>query len=130
MQLSEANDILSKIKFLNFRFNIEHNFGGYLLTITINAPDSRNRKEIIKVIHTMSLHLEYFDDPQIFIQEVWEFVVRTLRHEAGELFLVDGNDPFNEHEPSDSKWGIIHAIFKNNNYGINTTFKQKQNDEI
>jgi len=112
MTLQEANKVLSKIKFLHYKFEIRPTGPhGFELIITAAAPDTRNRRNVIDIRHIQHLLIDDITDNQMLIEQVWICVLSSLGHEAGELFFVDGQDPYNQHESNQKKWGLINAMF-------------------
>lgn len=104
MTFDEAAIILSKIEFLHFKYEL-HPLPSYKqeygmnckLNMTVAAPDTRHRGNMIKVLHEKVFTLDENASVETFIEQVFEMTVQVLRHEASELFKFDGKDVYNEH---------------------------------
>lgn len=121
MTKQEAKKILATIRFLNHKFDLQDHFGHTRLVISVRAPDTRDRTQIVKIMHQSDIHLEMIDDAYHFTSHVFEALAATLRHEAAELFFVGDLLPFDEHdspEQKHSKQEIVKSMF---------TSEQKQN---
>lgn len=111
MELYEIHEVVKKITFLNYKFSVKEEFGRLCFAIDMLAPDTRERETVISIQHNRyGVDYMFFKTPQDVVDYIWRFVNQTLLHEGGELFLVDGLDPFNEHEPSNTKWGMINQM--------------------
>lgn len=112
MYIDKANKILSRIKFLHYKFKLVKGYENYyFLEISLQTPDTRNRTEIIGIIHRHSIDLNYIQDERQFIQIIFEYILKVLKHEAAELFLIDGKAPFDEHNENDNKFDFLRSMF-------------------
>lgn len=115
MNRQEVKDILASIKFLNFKFVLLDKLSHDILRIEIDAPDTRDRTTRIKVLHDMAIDIRSIYDANHLIAEVFDMVIRCLRHEAAELFSVNGILPFDEHyapEQNNKQQELINKMFQ------------------
>ncbi len=114
MDLEQARLILKGIRFLHFKYELKESSDSILFIIHVEAPDTQDRSKIISVMHQASVTPDYllYMNEKTFIEFVFDRTICALRHEAGELFKVGDQDPFNEHEDGGHKWPMIEAMFK------------------
>lgn len=111
MDIHEAKRILQTISFLHYKFDMREEASGQItLLISLDAPDTRNRSQVMNFIHAATMSLQYLDYKE-FVHYVFERVMNTLRHEAGELFMVNGVDVYNQHEDEHQKLHMVAAMY-------------------
>lgn len=95
--IEEAREVLQSIKFLNWTFEInEHREGTFGLRLTDYVKDSQSSDPTPIRILTMKEFTPPYSK-QSFVIQLWEIINQRLRHEAGELFEVNGKFPYDEH---------------------------------
>ena len=104
MSTLEIQEHLDKIKFLNYRFRVLHelSYGPLRIGIIYEAPDSANRKKFVPVKCDWSIPMP--KSKEQLTEIIFDMVRKSLFHEAGELFFVDGKLPFNEHSEDEMKF--------------------------
>ncbi len=100
MDILQAIDTLEKISFLDWKFKIEPVSGFQNVDISIihNVPNTKTpQRERIKLTFTRNIDIRRLDEVE-FVREVYNCILKRLRHESAELFKVNDEHPFDEHE--------------------------------
>lgn len=106
----QAKTILKSIKFLDYIIQIGEQ--PHYLYITMKAPDTNDRRNVIELTHFRRISPACLHNPEIFIRAVYDEVVNVLRHEAAELFKVDGVAIFDEHKNAQQKFDELNGVIK------------------
>ncbi len=111
MDLSQMRTVVSGIKFLDWKFEVEE--GMYPEQIRLRLKDvvadtTTQSREPVPILTEVSMRRP--DNIEMLINMMWELIQNRLRHEAGELFLVNGKLPFNEHNEKTAQ-EIIRSIY-------------------
>ncbi len=116
MTVGQAKEIIKTIKFLNFKFSIEPiSSTGCSIVVSTEAPDTRDRKKIVTINYKRQIRLISLDTKDLILL-VFDAVMNALKHEAGELFLVNNVDIFNEHNDRRQSMSMVTRMFKFDNY--------------
>lgn len=88
-------EFLKKIKFLNYYFVLDET--GDHIEVVFQAYDNIERYRKQKIYVTSLIKIPEKLTPETLVELCFNEVVNSLKHEAGELFTVDGLTPYNEH---------------------------------
>lgn len=114
MEIRDMQIILEDVKFLNHVFELRPcGIQGVALSIRYNAPDTRNRALIVPIQCVDTFYPDNIRNPAELISRVHSLVLATVKHEISELFLVNGNDIYNEHknQTTQQRQEIINEMF-------------------
>lgn len=107
--IQEAQEVVKSVKFLDWKFEVEDTHSGIRLILIDRVKDSFS-DSLIPIPIITEFHMSLPPSKEIFVYILWDFVINRLRHEAGELFYVNGELPYNEHDNRTAQ-EIIKSIY-------------------
>lgn len=98
MTKQEMEALLGKIKFLNFKFEVDCILPeGVIIRLISYTPDNNNREVKSEMTSFHHISIEKTLDHAIFVKAIFDATLEKMRHEASELFFFSGKTIFNEH---------------------------------
>lgn len=98
MTIEEVRELVSRIKYKDWRFRVMESGDGFLIQAEFDDIDHDTGEPA--VIRGRKWYVSSFAIADEVVKTCWVAVDMALRHEAMECFMVDGVAPFHPHNDS------------------------------